>query len=274
MHEAIQQTEMENPFKNKVVFITGASSGIGQALAKDFNARGAIVIGAARNTKALEEMKPGMSTPENFHAVALDLEKSVELKPIVEKLVTEFGRIDILVNNGGISQRSNAADTSEEVDRRIMEVNYFGNIALAKAVLPYMQKQKSGHIIVISSIAGKFGFYLRSAYSASKHALHGFYESLRLEEETNGISVLMVCPGKVATNISLHALKGDGSPAQKMDQQQVDGVSAEYCAEQIIKAVIMKKEEVLIGGREIKAVTVKRLLPGLFRKIIRKQPKE
>lgn len=263
-----------NKYNNQVILITGASSGIGLALAQAFNAQGATVIGAARNIQALEQVKQQMPSPASFHALQLDLEQNTAFDRTIADLVQRFGRIDILVNNGGISQRSNAADTSADVDRRIMEVNYFGNIALAKAVLPYMQKQKKGSIIVISSIAGKFGFYLRSAYSASKHALHGFYESLRLEEEGNGIGVLLVCPGKVATNISLHALKGDGQAHATMDEQQAAGVSPEYCAKEIIKALEAKKEEVLIGGREIKAVTVKRLLPGLFRKIIRKQPKE
>lgn len=263
-----------SPFQHKVVLITGASSGIGQALALQFNAQGAIVIGAARKTSALEEMKKTMKFPNNFHVLSLDLEQNKHFADTVAQLVSLFGRIDILVNNGGISQRSNAVDTSEEVDRKIMEVNYFGNIALSKAVLPYMQKQKSGSIIVISSIAGKFGFYLRSAYSASKHALHGFYESLRLEEEGNGIGVLMVCPGKVATSISLNALTGQGQTHNTMDKQQETGVSADYCAQEIIKGLVNKKEEIFIGGREIKAVKVKRFFPKLFGKIIRKQPRE
>lgn len=259
-------------FKNKIVLITGASSGIGEALAIQFLNSGAIVIGTSRKTDSLQGLKNKF--PDRFFAMELDLEKTETISTKIAEIISRHQRIDILINNGGVSQRSNALDTSMEIDRKIMEVNYFGNIAMTKAVVPYLRKQKSGQIIVISSIAGKFGFYLRSAYSAAKHALHGFYESLRLEEEDNGIKVLMVCPGKVVTNISYNALKGDGSTHNTMDKQQAEGVSAEICAQQIIKGIENNKEEIFIGGREIKAVKVKRLFPKLFSKIIRKQPRE
>lgn len=263
-----------NLYTNKVVLITGASSGIGKALAQLFNRQGAIVIAAARNTAELEKIRVDLKHPANYHVLSLDLEKSGDFNEVVAKLIAQHQRIDVLVNNGGISQRSNTIDTPMEIDRKIMEVNYFGNIALTKAVLPYMRKQSKGSIIVISSIAGKFGFYLRSAYSASKHALHGFYESLRLEEEGNGLQVVLVCPGKVATNISVNALKEDGTTHNTMDEQQAKGVSAEFCAEQIVLGMEKNKEEIYIGGREIKAVTVRRFFPKLFGKIIRKQPRE
>lgn len=152
-----------------------------------------------------------------------------------------------------------------------MEVNYFGNIALAKAVLPYMQKQKSGHFIITSSIAGKFGFFLRSAYAASKHALHGFYESLLLEEEKNNIDVTIVCPGKINTPISMSALTEDGTPHGEMDHNQATGMSVEECVRQILDATAKKKKDVLIGGKEILAAKIKRFSPALFWKIIRKQ---
>ena len=187
------------------------------------------------------------------------------------RVVDHFGRIDILVNNGGMSQRSEVHETSLEVDRRIMEVNYFGNIGLTKAVLPVFRAQKDGHFLVISSIAGKFGFFLRSAYSASKHALHGFYESLFLEEEKNNIRVTIACPGKINTAISLNAITGDGAVHGKMDHNQETGMSAEECARELISAVAKNKLEVLIGNKEIKAVTLKRLAPKLFWKVIRKQ---
>jgi short-subunit dehydrogenase len=152
-----------------------------------------------------------------------------------------------------------------------MEVNFFGNIALTKAVLPWMRKQQRGHIVVTSSIAGKFGFFLRSAYSASKHALHGFYESLLLEEEKHGIRVTLVCPGKINTPISKHALTADGSAHNEMDHNQETGMAVEECVRKMLKAVEQQKIEVLIGNKEIKAVTLKRFFPNLFWKIIRKQ---
>jgi short-subunit dehydrogenase len=152
-----------------------------------------------------------------------------------------------------------------------MEINYFGNIALTKAVLPYMIKQKSGHIIPISSIAGKFGFYLRSAYSASKHALFGFYESLLLEEAKNGVHVTIACPGKINTNISMNALNGKGDKHGVMDHNQSTGMPVEVCVRELLLAVKKNKKEVLIGNKEIKAVTLKRFFPSLFWKVIKKQ---
>jgi dehydrogenase/reductase SDR family protein 7B len=261
-------------FDNKVVFITGVSSGIGRALVFAFNSQGAVVIGAGRNSGNLQSLRNECPKPENFHPVELDLEKSETFLAVIQDVINRFGHIDILVNNGGVSQRSNASETSIEIDRKIMEVNYFGNIALTKAVLPFMHTQKGGSIIVISSIAGKFGFYLRSAYSASKHALHGFYESLRMEEEDKGIKVLVVCPGKVATNISVNALTGHGKSHAKMDKQTSDGVSADYCANEIIKGLLGGKEEIFVGGKELRAVKVKRFFPKLFSRLIKKQPRE
>jgi short-subunit dehydrogenase len=192
----------------------------------------------------------------------------------VEAVIKKFGRIDVLVNNGGISQRALAKETPLEIDRKIMEVNYFGQIALTKAVLPYMLKQQDGHIVVMSSISGKFGFWFRTAYSASKHALHGFFESLRMETESEGIRTLIVAPGKIRTDISLHALKADGSKHAVMDKSQEEGMPAEECARIILQAMKENKEEVLIGGREIKAVWLKRHFPKWFARVIRRQPKE
>ena len=176
-----------------------------------------------------------------------------------------------MINNGGLSQRGTAFETSMEVERRIMEINYFGNIALAKAVLVYMRQQQSGQILIISSIAGKFGFFLRSAYSASKHALIGYYESLSLEEEINNISVTIACPGKINTSISMNALSADGSAHGVMDHNQDTGMSVEICVNQIIQAMKKNKREVMVGGKELLAVKIKRFFPSLFWSIIRKQ---
>jgi short-subunit dehydrogenase len=261
-------------FKNKAAWITGASSGIGEALAYELSKQGCKLILSSRKKEELEKVKSRCANPTQVAVLPLDLEKASEISEIAKSAIEIFGQIDFLFNNGGLSQRSNAFDTSEAVDRKIMEINYFGNIALTKALLPHFRLRKTGHIIVTSSIAGKFGFYLRSAYSASKHALHGFYESLRLEEEENGLKVLMICPGKVATDISLHAVTGNGTSHQKMDQAHVNGISAKDCANQILSGIIKNKEEILIGGREIKAVTLKRFFPKWFGKIIRRQNRE
>lgn len=262
---------MENTFKDRVCWVTGASSGIGKALCEALARSGARVVLSARHAESLEKVRQELSNPEKHFILELDLEHSSVFPELAKQVNERCGRIDFLFNNGGLSQRAEAAKTPLEVDRRIMEINYFGNIALSKAVLPYFQQQQSGHIIVISSIAGKFGFFLRSAYSASKHALHGFYESLALEEEKNNIHVTIACPGKINTPISVNALTGSGEKHGVMDHNQASGMSVERCVELLLRAVSKRKSEVLIGNKEIKAVTLKRLLPKLFRKIIKKQ---
>lgn len=261
--------------KNKVVWITGATSGIGKALAFQMAAEGASLILSARREDELQKIKAELKlAEEKILPLAFDLGDTQNINTLAEKAIQKFGKIDLLINNGGVSQRGLTKDTSIEIDRKIMEVNYFGTVALTKAVLPQMLKQKSGHIVVISSIAGKFGFFLRSAYSASKHALHGFFESLRLEILNDNIQVTIVCPGKIQTNISVNALTENGEKHNKMDASQAKGITAERCAKEIIQAIKNNKEEILIGGKELMAVHVKRFFPNLFSRIIRTQKPE
>ena len=258
-------------FTNKVVWITGASSGIGAEAARQFNKLGAYVILSARNKENLRAVQSSLSSPQKSYILELDLEKQDQFNDLTNQVYEKFGSIDYLINNGGLSQRGEAASTSMEVDRKIMEINYFGNVAMTKAVLPYMQKQKSGHIVVISSIAGKFGFFLRSAYSASKHALQGFYESILLEEEKNNIFVTLVYPGKINTDISKSALNSKGEAHGVMDHNQETGMPVDVCVSKMIRAIGRKKKSVLIGKKEILAVYIKRFWPSLFWRIIRKQ---
>ncbi|MFT5581615.1 MAG: dehydrogenase/reductase SDR family protein 7B [Psychromonas sp.] len=263
---------MSNSFQNKVIWIIGASSGIGKECAVQLAKEGAVLILSSRQEDKLLEVKKSISLPDSHKILPLDLENLDGVEDRLLDLLGSNKKIDFLINNGGLSQRSTAFDTSMDVDRRIMEINYFGNIRLTKMVLPLMRKNGSGHIVVLSSIAGKFGFFLRSAYSASKHALHGFYESLRLEEENNNIHVTIACPGKINTDISLNALTGSGDQHGVMDHNQSTGMGVEECVRQLLQAVKGQKKEVLIGGKEIKAVTLKRFFPSLFYKIIKKQP--
>jgi dehydrogenase/reductase SDR family protein 7B len=263
--------KQQNFFQGKIAWVTGASSGIGAELAQQLARNGARVILSARNLDTLEKIKEMLPNTDFHLCLKLDLEDSSSFTELASEVHTRFGKIDFLFNNGGISQRGKVAETDLSVDRRIMEVNYFGNIALTKAVLPYFKKQGSGHFVVVTSIAGKFGFFLRSAYSASKHALYGFYESLMLEEEESGVKVTMVCPGKINTPISMRALNAAGESHGVMDHNQETGMTAEVCVAKILKAVEQNKKDVLIGNREIKAVTLKRFFPGLFWKVIKKQ---
>ncbi len=181
-----------------------------------------------------------------------------------------FGRIDILINNGGITQRSLVKDTIVDVDRKLMDVNYFGAVSLTKHLLPHFIKQNHGHYVNISSVTGKFGTPYRSGYAASKHALHGFFDTVRAEHFNDNIHVTMICPGFIHTPISLLAVTGDGSPLRKMDDAQHKGKSPEWCAQKIVKAIKNRKQEVYIGGKEVLVVYIKRFFPRLFSMIIRK----
>ncbi len=262
-------------FKNKVVWITGASSGIGEALSKAFAAEGAKLVLSARRIEELERVKTNLNLSDSDVLILpFDLVDTTNINEQAKKIIDTFGRIDILVSNGGISQRSLTKDTPLEIDRKLMEINFFATIALTKSVLPYMLNQKAGHIVITSSIAGKFGFYFRSTYSASKHALHGFFESLRMEVYNDNVKVLLVCPGKIRTNISVNAITSDGGKHNKMDRSTEQGLSAEACAQQILKGIINNTEELFIGGKELRAVWMKRFFPKLFSKLIRKQTPE
>src|ERR1051326_7763157 len=171
-------------FENKVVWITGASSGLGEALAKEFSKEKTKLVLSSRRENELQRVKKDCEkfiSSENILVLPLDVTELSNVNSDVEKILKKFGRIDILINNAGVTQRSYVADTSIEVERKIMEVNYFSAAIMSKAVLPQMRKQKSGHIIAISSLMGKFGYYRRSSYSAAKHALHGYFEALRME---------------------------------------------------------------------------------------------
>jgi len=204
-------------FKDRRVWITGASSGIGEALARAFHQAGAKLILSARREEELKRAQELCGGVPNTRILPLDVGRSEELPAKARIALEMFGGIDILVLNAGITQRSLARDTDESVYRSLMEVNFFGPAVMTRAILPSMLEKRSGHIVVISSVAGKFGVPLRSGYSATKFALHGFYEALRAEEGRNGIRVTMVCPGYIRTDISLSALNGDGSKHAKMD---------------------------------------------------------
>lgn len=256
---------------NQVVWITGASSGIGEALVYQYAEKGFKLIISARREEILNQVKNKCAQPTNVFVLPLDLTQSKTFEDKVSQAINKFGRIDVLVNNGGISQRSNAFETTEEVDRKVMEVNYFGNIALAKALLPHFKKNRAGHIVVLSSLTGLFGFFLRSAYAASKHALHGFYESLRLEEEKNGLKVSLICPGFIKTDISKNAIVADGTKLGVMDNNQANGMSPEECARQIIKAQVSNKKQIVIG-KEKYGVLLLRFFPALFWKILKTKP--
>lgn len=256
-------------FQGRRVWITGASSGIGESLAVAFHQAGAKLILSARREDELKRVQSICGGEPNTRVLPMDVTKAEELPEKARTALDLFGGIDILVLNAGITQRSRARETDESVYRRLMEVNFFAPEAMARAVLPSMLAQKSGHIVVISSVAGKFGVPMRSGYSATKFALHGFFEALRAEEERNGIHVTMVCPGYIRTEISLSALRGDGRKHAKMDSELARGMPAGECARQILKGVAGKKKEIVVAAaREKTLVYLKRFFPTVLARMI------
>jgi short-subunit dehydrogenase len=261
---------------NKVIWLTGASSGIGEALTYELVKRkGVRLIISSRRKEELERVKGNcpQHTQANIRILPIDLSQEETLNLSTEAAIQIFGHVDILINNGGIAQRSLAKDTVLSVDRQVMEVDYFGTIALTKYLLPHFLRRKVGHFVVVSSVMGMIGTPYRSGYAAAKHALHGFFDSLRAElwKESKHIYVTLVCPGWVKTQVTMNALTGDGSKLNKMDRATSIGLPANKFAELMINAIDAKKEEVYIGGRkEVFAVYLKRFFPSLFSKAVRK----
>lgn len=257
--------------KGKVVWITGASSGIGEALAYAFAKRGAILILSSRRLSELERVKEQCKGAKQVELLQMDLEKSGELLYKVEWVIKNFNSLDILIHCSGISQRSFASNTSPNVYRRIMEINYFGAIHLSLAVLPFFQQKNKGQFVVMSSVTGKVGLPLRTAYSASKHALEGFFSALRTETWRTGIEILMVRAGAVKTNIAANALTGDGKPFNQNDKIIDNGLSAEGCAKAIITAVVEGRKYIMIGSaREKFLMKLQAFLPDVAFNFIKK----
>jgi short-subunit dehydrogenase len=251
--------------ENTVWWITGASSGIGKGLAQFILRKKGKVVLSSRNAESLQKVVDELQiATEQYLILPLDLEKLDDCQIIVEQVLNKFSRIDYLINNGGISQRSLVSETNLAVDRKIMETNFFGTVVLTKAVLPIMITQGSGHIAAVSSVVGKFGFPLRSAYSASKHALHGFFESLRAENKANNIYVSLIIPGRINTAISNYAIIGDGKVYGKLDPGQANSMSSEKAAEIIVSGIMHHKKEILVGGKELLMVHIRRWFPSLF----------
>ena len=257
-------------FEGKVIWITGASSGIGEALAYEWSKLGARLILSARRESELERVKVACARSDRCTVAPIDLSRQEDIEAMADRILQQFGTVDILVNNGGISQRSLVIETDVSVDRRIMEVDYFSGVILTKKLLPAMVVRGSGHIVGISSIVGIFGFPFRSAYSAAKHAMHGFYETVWAELHTQGIRVTMVCPGRILTNVSLHALTKDGTPHGEMDHGQAIGITAGTCARKIIKAVRKNKKEIYIGKIDLMMIYFKRYIPWLYYRLVSK----
>lgn len=256
--------------ENKVVWITGASGGIGEALALACAERGARLVLSARKEAELNRVKAACTKSPDVLVLPLDVTNFERMPQVVQTVLSHFGSIDVLINNAGISQRSYAENTELDVDRRIMDINFFGTVALTKAVLPHFLERKTGHFVTISSVMGKIGTPLRSAYAASKHALHGFFDCLRAEVTDRRVHVLMVCPGMIATDISKNSLTGDGGKYNKMDDGQANGMDPARLATRVIKALEKREDEIYVGGKEIGGIYLQRFVPGILRRVVRR----
>jgi len=259
--------------EQKVVWITGASGGIGEALAKQYAGRNYKVVLSARREDELKRVASAFPNPENALILPMDVTRTEEIASKTEQVLTAFGRIDICILNAGISNRSYVRDTRMEVFQKLMEVNYLGCVAHALALIPVFRKQGHGHFVVVSSLMGKFSSPGRAGYSASKHALHGFFDGLRMEEHPN-IKVSMICPGFVQTNVTANALGPDGKPQGTIDRTTAEGVPVDEAAAKIIRAVDRNKKELVFGGFEKTGVYIKRFFPSLLDWMVLKNRKK
>ncbi|MBR9832165.1 SDR family oxidoreductase [bacterium] len=255
-------------FRNKWIWITGASSGIGRALTLEFAKKGSNLIVSSRKEKDLNVVAHECER----HGVqvlvqVIDLANSESIQHAFQTIKSKAIEVDVLINNGGMSQRGLVRDTILPVHQQLMQVNYLGAVELTGLVLPGMIKRQKGHIVGVSSIVGKFGFPLRSSYSASKHALKGYLETLYLEENNNGIDVSIVYPGRIQTEISKHAIDGSGNSHQKMDEGLQNGMDVSDCAKKIVRGLEKKRIEIFVGKRELLLLAIRRFTPSIFFKI-------
>lgn len=256
---------MSHTFKpHSVVWITGASSGIGEGFALAYAHKGARLILSGRNVAALERVRQLCKPHAQVQLLPFDLGNYREMHIVVEQALAMYGGVDLLINNGGISQRSLIKDTSIEVDRQLMEVDYLGTVALSKALLPHFIARKHGTYAVITSLMGKFGSPYRSGYCAAKHALHGFFDVMRMEHEADGIQVTLLCPGFVNTNVARNALTGDGTQQGEQDTATEQGLTVGEFVMRGIRAIENGKFEAYIGKKEIIGVFLKRFFPKLL----------
>lgn len=255
---------------DKTIWITGASSGIGRELAIQLSAKGCNLILSARRKEALEETRQRCKNQGNIKILPLDLADTSEMDSLTTKAINFFGKVDILINNGGLSQRSLIIDTKLSVYERLMKVNYLGTVGLSKALLPSFISQKHGHYVVVTSLMGKFSSPMRSGYCGAKHALHGFFDGLRLEHEKDGVKVTIVCPGFVNTDVARNAVTGDGSKQNEQDTATESGMDVSVFAKKMIRAIEKEKMEVYIGGKETMGVYLKRFFPKLLHRVVGK----
>ncbi|XP_064594422.1 dehydrogenase/reductase SDR family protein 7-like [Liolophura sinensis] len=269
--------------RNKVVLITGASSGLGEACAHAFYRAGCKLILAGRRGKELQRVKDDLLTKTDVkndkvhppELAVLDITDASSLQEKMASIVALYGVLDILINNAGISYRGEIEHTNMDVYRKLMEVNFFGQIALTKEILPVMVQQKKGMIVFISSMQGKVSIPYRSAYSSAKHALQAFSDCLRAETAERGVDVCVVSPGYISTNLSRNAVRGDGSLHGVIDKTTASGMTPQEAAQAVLQTVTYRHQDVVLSSITHKlAIYIRTLLPSLFFWIMLKRAKK
>ncbi|XP_036924719.1 dehydrogenase/reductase SDR family member 7B [Sturnira hondurensis] len=272
LFKLLQRVWMKARIQDAVVVITGATSGLGRECAKVFYAAGAKLVLCGRNREALEELTRELAASQATRVqthrpftVTFDLTDPAAVIAATAEILQCFGYVDVLINNAGVSYRGAILDTTTDVDKRVMETNYFGPVALTKALLPSMIKRRQGHIVAISSIQGKISIPFRSAYAASKHATQAFFDCLRAEMEQYEIKVTIISPGYIHTNLSLNAITADGSRYGVMDKTTAEGRMPMEVARDVLTAVVKKKKDVILADLlPSLAIYLRTLAPGLF----------
>jgi len=254
--------------RDRRIWITGACSGIGEALSYELSRRGANLVLSSNRPDALRETRERCPRPDDHLVQPVDLTEPDAIQAAADTVREEAGPVDVLVNNAGIAQRGPAAETETAAVRQVMEVNFFGAVHLTKAVLPAMQDRGHGHIAVVSSVAGKFGAPSLSAYCASKHAVQGWFDSLRAEVHDDGIGVTLACPGFVQTSIASNMVATEGR--ETVEKVLEKGISPSRCAEAIADAIEQEKPEFYVGGWEVVNVYLKRFVPSLLRYLLQR----
>jgi short-subunit dehydrogenase len=254
--------------KNKVVIITGASSGIGRALAEEFAREKARIVIAARSGDKLEQLRTRLEkTGSEVLPVTMDVSREEDCKRLIEETVERFGRIDILVNNAGVSMRALFRDVSLDVIRTLMDINFWGTVYCTHYALPYLL-ESNGSVVGVSSIAGNKGLPGRTGYSASKFAVQGFLETLRIENRNTGLHVLIACPGFTASNIRQTALAADGSAQGESPRDEGNMMSAEQVAGEIVRAVRKRKKFLVLTLQGKLVIWLNKFFPGLIDRMV------
>jgi short-subunit dehydrogenase len=259
-------------YKNKVCWITGASSGIGASLAVALSHLDAFLVLSARSVENLEKVRARCANPAKVAIIRCDMEDLEKLSSVAMQSWEQFCGIDYVFLNAGFAVRDLILNTGIDLFQKEMNINFFSTVLISKTLLPLMQERNSGHFVVTSSLSGRYGVPKLSAYSASKHALHGYFESLRAEHERDGIRVTIITSGLVRTGITLHALKGNGEPYARMEESVAYGISPEHCAMSILNAAARNRYEALVGGPDKYSVWVKRFFPRFLDYVIRNHP--